>query len=206
MSKCEHWFIFPVIRPTVNSVFLLKCIFVTVAATGRSRLLWRSSWLSTMRPRGWPGPYRLMQVMCTSLCLLVMSSQFHQIHHVTTCSVVHAALTAQGLFEQHSPYCKAPRQHCGSRFVDAGVALVGLDGTLYDQVLDFIFYLGLAPPRFSVSPPCTPIFHLRICTGVKNPISLGLMRHTRSALVSCELHPHTWRGFHSTVCGKLDAG
>ncbi|CAL8468951.1 g8492 [Coccomyxa elongata] len=32
---------------------------------------------------------------------------------------------------------------------DAGVALVGLDGTLYDQVLDFIFYLGLAPPRFS---------------------------------------------------------
>ena len=32
---------------------------------------------------------------------------------------------------------------------DAGVALVGLDGTLYDQVLDWTFYLGLAPPRFS---------------------------------------------------------
>ena len=27
---------------------------------------------------------------------------------------------------------------------------MGLDGTLYDQVLDFIFYLGLAPARFSV--------------------------------------------------------
>lgn len=32
----------------------------------------------------------------------------------------------------------------------AGISLVGLDGTLYDQVLDFIFYLGLAPSRFSV--------------------------------------------------------
>ncbi|KAK9821557.1 hypothetical protein WJX81_005017 [Elliptochloris bilobata] len=29
-----------------------------------------------------------------------------------------------------------------------GVELIGLDGTLYDQVLDTIFYLGLAPPRF----------------------------------------------------------
>lgn len=28
--------------------------------------------------------------------------------------------------------------------------LIGLDGTLYDQVLDTIFYLGLAPPRFQV--------------------------------------------------------
>lgn len=27
--------------------------------------------------------------------------------------------------------------------------MVGLDGTLYDQVLDTVFYLGLAPPRFS---------------------------------------------------------
>ena len=34
--------------------------------------------------------------------------------------------------------------------VRAGVELVGLDGTLYDQVLDTIFYLGLAPPRFQV--------------------------------------------------------
>eukprot|EP00884_Botryococcus_braunii_P016286 jgi/Botrbrau1/3340/Bobra.0048s0035.1 len=31
---------------------------------------------------------------------------------------------------------------------DAGIGLVGLDGTLYDQVLDWTFYLGLAPPRF----------------------------------------------------------
>jgi hypothetical protein len=33
------------------------------------------------------------------------------------------------------------------------VELIGLDGTLYDQVLDTIFYLGLAPPRFQVPPP-----------------------------------------------------
>ncbi|CAK0780359.1 hypothetical protein CVIRNUC_005025 [Coccomyxa viridis] len=32
---------------------------------------------------------------------------------------------------------------------DAGINLVGLDGTLYDQVLDWIFALGLAPARFS---------------------------------------------------------
>lgn len=31
---------------------------------------------------------------------------------------------------------------------DAGVDLVGLDGTLYDQVLDMIATLGLAPERF----------------------------------------------------------
>ncbi|CAD7697891.1 unnamed protein product [Ostreobium quekettii] len=31
---------------------------------------------------------------------------------------------------------------------DAGVSLIGLDGTLYDQMLDWTFYLGLAPPRF----------------------------------------------------------
>ena len=36
--------------------------------------------------------------------------------------------------------------------VSAGINLVGLDGTLYDQVLDTIFYLGLAPARFSVRP------------------------------------------------------
>ncbi|KAK9829533.1 hypothetical protein WJX72_006351 [[Myrmecia] bisecta] len=30
----------------------------------------------------------------------------------------------------------------------AGVKLIGLDGTLYDQVLDWVFFLGLAPARF----------------------------------------------------------
>ena len=30
----------------------------------------------------------------------------------------------------------------------AGIKLVGLDGTLYDQTLDFLFYLGLVPERF----------------------------------------------------------
>lgn len=39
-----------------------------------------------------------------------------------------------------------------SASVSAGISLVGLDGTLYDQVLDTIFYLGLAPARFSVRP------------------------------------------------------
>jgi len=35
----------------------------------------------------------------------------------------------------------------------AGIDRIGLDGTLYDQVLDFIFYLGLAPERFQVHLP-----------------------------------------------------
>lgn len=34
-------------------------------------------------------------------------------------------------------------------FAVAGIAKIGLDGTLYDQVLDWIFALGLAPSRFS---------------------------------------------------------
>ena len=32
----------------------------------------------------------------------------------------------------------------------AGVDLVGLDGTLYDQMLDWVVYLGLEPARFKV--------------------------------------------------------
>lgn len=32
----------------------------------------------------------------------------------------------------------------------AGIDRVGLDGTLYDHVLDAIFQLGLVPPRFQV--------------------------------------------------------
>lgn len=31
-----------------------------------------------------------------------------------------------------------------------GIDLVGLDGTFYDQVLDWTFLLGLAPERFQV--------------------------------------------------------
>ena len=31
----------------------------------------------------------------------------------------------------------------------AGISKVGLDGTLYDQVLDWVFALGLAPSRFA---------------------------------------------------------
>ena len=33
-------------------------------------------------------------------------------------------------------------------FALSGIAKVGLDGTLYDQVLDWVFALGLAPARF----------------------------------------------------------
>lgn len=33
---------------------------------------------------------------------------------------------------------------------DKGIELVGLDGTYYDQVLDWTFLLGLAPKRFQV--------------------------------------------------------
>lgn len=36
----------------------------------------------------------------------------------------------------------------------AGIDLVGLDGTLYDQILDWIVYLGLEPERFKVAPTC----------------------------------------------------
>ena len=32
----------------------------------------------------------------------------------------------------------------------AGIQLVGLDSTLYDQILDTIYYLGIAPARFEV--------------------------------------------------------
>ena len=42
----------------------------------------------------------------------------------------------------------------------AGIARVGLDGTLYDQVLDFIFYLGLAPKRFQVRLLFLPLSRL----------------------------------------------
>ena len=35
----------------------------------------------------------------------------------------------------------------------AGVSLVALDGTLYDQVLDWVVYLGLEPERFQVGSP-----------------------------------------------------
>lgn len=34
----------------------------------------------------------------------------------------------------------------------AGIDLIGLDGTLYDHILDFTFYLGLIPERFLVRP------------------------------------------------------
>ncbi len=33
----------------------------------------------------------------------------------------------------------------------AGISLIGLDGTLYDQVLDTITWLGAIPPRFQAS-------------------------------------------------------
>lgn len=37
---------------------------------------------------------------------------------------------------------------------DAGIELIGLDGTLYDQCLDAIWQLGLLPPRFQVCCCC----------------------------------------------------
>ena len=41
---------------------------------------------------------------------------------------------------------------CAECTAAVGVDLVGLDGTLYDQILDFIVYLGLEPERFKVTP------------------------------------------------------
>lgn len=37
---------------------------------------------------------------------------------------------------------------------EAGIDLIGLDGTLYDQVLDATFQLGLIPSRFKVGGGC----------------------------------------------------
>lgn len=64
----------------------------------------------------------------------------------------------------------------------AGVALVGLDGTLYDQVLDFIFYLGLAPARFSVRP----LYLLPTCGC--SPRRHDVMQHLHALLKVTVLH------------------
>ena len=50
--------------------------------------------------------------------------------------------------------------------VCAGIDRIGLDGTLYDQILDFIFYLGLAPKRFQVSFSTSDLF---CCVPLKIP-------------------------------------
>ena len=40
----------------------------------------------------------------------------------------------------------------------AGVDLVGADGTLYDQMLDTAFWLGIIPSRFQVQDIPSPDF------------------------------------------------
>mgnify|MGYP001807116544 CR=1 FL=1 len=65
----------------------------------------------------------------------------------------------------------------------AGIAVIGLDGTLYDQVLDTITWLGAIPPRFKASDGrlsrATYTRLLRVpastCTGRQNkqPISFA---------------------------------
>lgn len=42
----------------------------------------------------------------------------------------------------------AVEEHAWKAQQDAGIALIGLDGTHYDQVLDTSLALSLAPPRF----------------------------------------------------------
>ena len=49
---------------------------------------------------------------------------------------------------------------------DPGVDLVGLDGTLYDQVLDWLFYLGLQPARFKVSTDVEALLNLLLLESV----------------------------------------
>ena len=60
---------------------------------------------------------------------------------------------------------------------------MGLDGTLYDQVLDTIFYLGLAPERFSVS-------HSQASVISTLPMKLGLP-HTPLMLEAWRQALHT---------------
>ena len=48
---------------------------------------------------------------------------------------------------------------------ERGITRIGLDGTLYDQILDTTFLLGVAPTRFQVSEPnaCLCPFHGSAC-------------------------------------------
>lgn len=62
---------------------------------------------------------------------------------------------------------------------EAGVERVGLDGTLYDQVLDAAFQLGLVPPRFQVGGDA------------RGPWQAG---PRRSAAARPRLNVATWRG------------
>lgn len=56
------------------------------------------------------------------------------------------ATDAQALLEAAA----AVEAQAWRRQADAGIDLIGLDGTLYDQVLDASFQLGLIPERFKV--------------------------------------------------------
>ena len=64
---------------------------------------------------------------------------------------------------------------------------MGLDGTLYDQVLDTIFYLGLAPERFSVShSQATAMSTLPIL--LRKPYTLFMLEAWRQPLHTLLMH------------------
>ena len=53
------------------------------------------------------------------------------------------------MFINNTAFCFCKMCFVLALWLTAGIDKVGLDGTLYDQVLDWIFALGLAPFRFS---------------------------------------------------------
>jgi len=55
-----------------------------------------------------------------------------------------------------------------------GIDRIGLDGTLYDQVLDFIFYLGLAPERFQHLSGYAQYFAM--ARGVEGTVALDMSK------------------------------
>ena len=87
-------------------------------------------------------------------CLMLHSAQCWLAPCVEVLAQVQASILQKHKTHADSGYGYPRHRHM---YGHAGINLVGLDGTLYDQVLDTIFYLGLAPARFSVSPSlCNP--------------------------------------------------
>ena len=65
-----------------------------------------------------------------------------------------------------------------------GIDRVGLDGTMYDQVLDFIYYLGLAPKRFQVDTDSRgwDTYKKLVCNTVQSCLMLERPRNVYSIL------------------------
>jgi hypothetical protein len=79
-----------------------------------------------------------------------------------------------------------------------GVARIGLDGTLYDQVLDATFILGLAPSRFQV-----PVAECA-STSAQSPPGLALLAtHVLVTTHHCALPPRCCVLRLATLCSPI---